>query len=135
MGSLQVLRADGGGWNVGISLAGLRGLAVLRYVLAPCRYVVSSGAGGRAGVINWAVLGGESGTDSGLRVWVSRPVRDRRRWRGAAAAACRRARGGREVLAVQAAALLRMVLPRVRRNVEDLMLYGLELVLGGFLDD
>lgn len=58
MGSPQVLRADGGGWNVGISLTGLRGLAVSRYVLAPCRYVVCSGTGGRAGVINWAVLEG-----------------------------------------------------------------------------
>ena len=58
MGSPQVLRADGGGWKVGISLAGLRGLAVSRYVLAPCWYVVCSGAGGRAGVINWAVLEG-----------------------------------------------------------------------------
>ena len=54
MGSPQVLRADGGGWNVGISLAGLRGLAVSRYVLAPSRCAVCSGAGGRAGVINWA---------------------------------------------------------------------------------
>lgn len=44
-------------------------------------------------------------------------------------------RGGRAVLAVQAAALLRVVLPRVRSDVEDLMLYGLELVLVGFLDD
>ena len=65
MGSLQVLRADGGGWNVGISLAGLRGLAVSQYVLAPCRHVVFSGAAGRAGVINWAVLRG--GIGYGLR--------------------------------------------------------------------
>ena len=83
-------------------------------------------------MINWAEGGGgESGTDSGLRVWVSRLVRARRRWRGAAAAACRRVRDGRAVLAVRAAALLRVVLPWVRSDVEDLML---ELLVG-FLDD
>jgi len=63
MGSLQVLRADGGGWKVGISLTGWRGLAVSRYVLAPCRCVVCLGAGGRVGVINWA----EGGVGYGLR--------------------------------------------------------------------
>lgn len=104
------------------ALAGL-GCFAVRVSAAPVCSVLGSWREGWCDQLG--LRGGrESGTDSGLRVWVSRPVRARRRWRGAAAAACRRARDGRAVLAVRVAALLRVVLPWVGSDVEDLMLHG-----------